>query len=212
MVPNLLERVVESEAELMVIAESVRIYPSYIWIFWIHYRSRKEILEQNPMTLKVWNVWSSTGSPCEMVFYSRPSLKMSRRTVGSITLLQAPFSAQPVLIGMTPSELPSPFKSLFWYAACERASKMMKSQWQAINSHFWYMLTACMILRNLGKDCFGISCLFGYFLCLQRLNIQSTDKPTTSRPSSIYLLPRARLTSIPRQQGLGTLAFMVWHG
>ena len=86
---------------------------------------------------------------------------------------------------------------------------MTKSQWQAINGHFWYMLTAHMILRNLGKDCFGISYLFGYFLCLQFLNIQSTDKPTTSRPSSIYLLPRARLTSIPRQQGLETLAFTV---
>ena len=84
---------------------------------------------------------------------------------------------------------------------------MTKSQWQAINGHFWYMLTAHMILTNLGKDCFGISYLFGYFL--QPLNIQSTDKPTTSRPSSIYLLPRARLTSIPRQQGLGTLGFTV---
>jgi hypothetical protein len=38
------------------------------------------------------------------VFYSRPSLEMSRRTVGFITLLQAPFSAQPVLTGMTPGE------------------------------------------------------------------------------------------------------------
>lgn len=40
-------------------------------------------------------------------------------------------------------------------------------------------------------------------------NIQSTDTPTTFRPSSIYSLPRARLTSMPRQQGLGTLAFTV---
>jgi hypothetical protein len=38
---------------------------------------------------------------------------------------------------------------------------MEKSQWQAINGHFWYMLTARMILRNLGKDCFGINYLFG---------------------------------------------------
>jgi len=47
------------------------------------------------------------------VFYSRPSLEMSRRTVGSITLLQARFSVQPVLTGMSPGELPLPFKSLF---------------------------------------------------------------------------------------------------
>jgi hypothetical protein len=86
---------------------------------------------------------------------------------------------------------------------------MTKSQWQAINGHFWYMLTAPMILRNLGKDCFGINYLFGSLLRLQPLNIESTDKLTTSRPSSIYLLPRARLTSIPRQQGLGMLAFTV---
>jgi hypothetical protein len=88
---------------------------------------------------------------------------------------------------------------------------MMKSQWRAINGRFWYMLTARMILRNLGKDCFGINYLFGCFIRLQPLNIRSTDKleSTTSRPSSTYLLPRARLTSIPRQQGLGTLAFTV---
>ena len=40
-------------------------------------------------------------------------------------------------------------------------------------------------------------------------NIQLTDTPITLRPSSTYLLPRARLTLMPRQQGLGTLAFMV---
>ena len=104
MVPNFLERVIESEAELVVIAESVRIYLSNIWPFWIHYRFRKEFLEQDLTTLKVWKVWSSTGSPREMVFYSRRSLEISRQTVGSITLLQVPFSAQPVLTGMIPGE------------------------------------------------------------------------------------------------------------
>jgi hypothetical protein len=40
-------------------------------------------------------------------------------------------------------------------------------------------------------------------------NIQSTDTVTTFRPLSIYLLPRAQSTSMPRQQGLGTLEFTV---
>ena len=57
------------------------------------------------------------------------------------------------------------------HVACARASRMMKSQWQAINGHFWYMQTARMIRRNLGKDCFRINCLFGSVLCLQPLNI-----------------------------------------
>jgi hypothetical protein len=40
-----------------------------------------------------------------MGFYNRPSLAMSRRIVGSITLLPATFSARLVLTGMTPGEL-----------------------------------------------------------------------------------------------------------
>jgi hypothetical protein len=48
-----------------------------------------------------------------MGFYSRPSLAMSRRTVGSIILLPDPFSARLVLTGMTPGELPLPFVKEF---------------------------------------------------------------------------------------------------
>ena len=40
-------------------------------------------------------------------------------------------------------------------------------------------------------------------------NIQSTDTLTTSRPLSTSLRPRARLTLMRRQQGLGMLAFTV---
>ena len=48
---------------------------------------------------------------------------------------------------------------------------MKKSLWQAINGQFWCMLTARMILRNLGKDCFGINYLFGSVLGLEALSI-----------------------------------------
>jgi hypothetical protein len=41
-----------------------------------------------------------------MVFYNRLFLAMSKRTVGSITLLQAPYSVLLVLTGTTPGELP----------------------------------------------------------------------------------------------------------
>ena len=42
---------------------------------------------------------------------------MSRRIVGSITLLPAPFSAPLVLTGMTPGELPLPI-NLFFLISC----------------------------------------------------------------------------------------------
>jgi hypothetical protein len=145
-----------------------------------------------------------------MGFYNRPSLAVSRQTVGSITLLLAPFSAQLVLTGMTPSELPLPLKNLFWYAACARALRMTKSQWRAINGHFWYMLTACMILRNLGKDCFGINYLFGsihshstskYSVNWQTYNFQAFKHIFTS-PSSVDLDPKATRSGNARIHGM----------
>jgi hypothetical protein len=56
MVPNLLDRVVESEAELVVVAESVSVYLFKIWPYLICCRSRKEFLVQDLTTLKVWKV------------------------------------------------------------------------------------------------------------------------------------------------------------
>jgi hypothetical protein len=86
---------------------------------------------------------------------------------------------------------------------------MTKSQWRVINGHFWYTLTARIILRNLGKGCFGINYLFGSFICLQLLNIQSTDnlqlqafKHIFTSPSSVDLDPKATRSGNARIHGM----------
>ena len=52
MVPDLLDHIIEPEAELMVIAESVCVYLCKHGPYLIHCRFKKEFLAQDPTTLK----------------------------------------------------------------------------------------------------------------------------------------------------------------
>jgi len=62
-----------------------------------------------------------------MVFYNRQSLAMSRRTVGSITLLQDLYSAQLVLTGATSGELPLSFQD-FVLISCSVSEGLKNSE------------------------------------------------------------------------------------
>ena len=143
-----------------------------------------------------------------MGFYNRSSLAMSRRIVGSITLLLAPFSARLVLIGMTPGEMPLPFQEFVLISCSMREG--LKNDEITVAGNQWPLLVYADCAYNPEEPWEG---LFRNKLLVWVLTListfHSTDKPTTSRHSSIFLLPQARLTSIPRQQGPGTLAFTV---
>ena len=189
-------------------------YLSNTWIFWIRYRSRKEFLEQDPTTLKVWSVWLSTGSHREMVFYSRPSLEMSRRTVGSITLLQARFSVQPVLTGMSPGELPLPFKSLFWYAACVCSVREgLKNDEITVAGDQWPLLVYAdcaydpeepwegLFRNKLLVWVLPLPSIFKYSVNWQTYNFQAFKHIFTS-PSSVDLDPKATRSGNARIHGM----------
>ena len=129
MVPNLTDRVVESEAALSVVAESVWAYILLVaWHFLICCRSRRAFLVHVQMIQKAWKVLSSTGSTHATTFYNQSSLAMLRRTADSITLLLAPYSARLVMTGTYLSEFNLRFKILVHYnvAGCARSSRMAK--------------------------------------------------------------------------------------
>ena len=128
MVPNLLDRVVESEAELMVVAELV-------WVYLYKYDL-------------IWSVVDPERSFWSKIWWHKKPERCSRRldhparwcfTTGHFSQCQdrpwvpSPCYRLPPLPGWSwlewvqVSELPLAFKNLFWYrAVCARASRMTK--------------------------------------------------------------------------------------
>ena len=147
-----------------------------------------------------------------MAFYNCPSLAMSRQTMGSITLLPVPFSAQLVLTGMTLGQWLTLAIQEFVLISCS-VCEGLKNDEITVAGNQWPLLVYADCAYDPEGPWEGLfwNKLLVWVLALPSTsNTQLSDKLTT--PSNIYLLPQAQLISMPRQDGLGTLAFMVWCG
>ena len=106
-----------------------------------------------------------------MAFYNCPSLAMSRQTMGSITLLPVPFSAQLVLTGMTLGQWLTLAIQEFVLISCSVCEGLKNDEITVAGNQWPLLVYADCAYDPEGpwEGLFEINYLFGSLLCLQPL-------------------------------------------